>query len=222
MAAKKTKKTTAKPAPTEAPTPQAIADEVLAKAASAAQAASAELIKEKVTYEDEGAGKEALRTSVAANESAQEDYLPGTRQRDLLALPEYVYDDDRGIRRRVTRPKEYHYCWVEGSDITSFKLMGYRLCVYSGGRGLEEGGFSGTYLYECDQSGHVKLGDVYLMYCPIRLYEALNQEDRQAADRLSRIGETNFHNMGYRYGIRTFSEIDGVPGEPGSGRQISN
>lgn len=200
MAAKKsTKKTAAKPA-------EEVAAEVLAKAA-----ANVEAGREKIGTDDEGAGKDAVRDSLYADDGKQADYLPGTRQRDILALPEMVYDDDRGVTRRLTRPKEYHYCWVSGDDITKFKIMGYRLCLYAGGRGLEEGGLSGTYLYECDGSGHVRLGDVYLMYCPLRLYEALNLEDRQKADSLSRIGETQFHNMGYRYGIRTFSEVDGVP-----------
>ena len=167
----------------------------------------AELVKDKVTFEDEGAGKEAIQHSVAADDTKQEDYLPGTRVRDILAVPEFVWDDDRQMKRRASSPKEYHYCWVEGTDITRFKMMGYRLCMYRGGRGLSEYGFSGTYLYECDASGHVRLGDVYLMYCDHGLYEALAAEDRMEADRMSRIGETNFHNTGYQYGIRTFSEM---------------
>lgn len=170
----------------------------------------AELVKDKVTFEDDGAGKEAVAQSLAADDTKQEDYLPGTRTKDILGVPEYVWDDDRNVKRRASIPNLYHYCWVEGTDITRFKMIGYRLCLYKGGAGLEQYGFSGTYLYECDASGHVRLGDVYLMYCPIRLYEALAAEDRAEADRMSRIGETNFHNTGYRYGIRTFSEgLDG-------------
>ena len=187
--------------------PEKVAAEVLAKVD---EKIDAELVKEKVTFEDEGAGKDAIKDSLAADDSKQGDYLPGTRVKDILGVPEFVWDDDRNTRRRATFPHLYHYCWVEGSDITKFKMMGYRLCLYRGGAGLDDYGFSGTYLYECDQSGHVRLGDVYLLYCDMARYEALRAEDRAQADRYSRIHETNFHNMGYKHGIRTFAEKDGV------------
>ena len=200
------KKTTTKKAPTKKP--DTTVEDVLAKA----DAVSIEAGKEKVTFEDEGAGREAVRVS-ERDEHTQRDYIPGTRRRDMTALPEWVYDDRAGEKRRAfTIPSsEFHYCWVEGGDITSFKTMGYRMVPYAGGRGgLPSPGFSGTGMYECDISNHILLGDVYLMYCEKRLYEALAEEDRQESDKLSRIGANNFHNLGYRHGARTFEEVDGV------------
>lgn len=197
---KATKKTAKKPA-------AKAVEEVLAKVD-----ASIEAGKEKVTYEDEGAGREALR-SAEKDEHVQQDRIPGTRRRDITALPEFVIDDRTGERRRAftTPSSEFHYCWVEGGEITNFKAIGYRMVPYQGGRGgLPAPGFSGTAMYECDISNHIKLGDVYLMYCDLRLYNDLEEEDRQMADRLTRLGATNFHNLGYRHGIKTNEEIDGI------------
>lgn len=202
-----TKKKTTKKKVTKKPAAEPTVDEVLAKADSNI---AVEMVKDKVTFEDEGQGKEALR-SEETDRYKHRDYIPGTRNRDLTALPEYVFDDQENERRRAFNPKsdQFHYCWVEGSDITSFKANGYRMVPYAGGRGgLPAPGLSGTGMYECDLSGHIKLGDLYLMFCEMGLYLEIANEDREAADRMARLGETNFHNLGYRSGVRTFAELD--------------
>ncbi len=172
-----------------------------------------DLLKGTTTFEDDGAGKEALR-SEDQDRYRQADFIPGSRRRDLLMLPESVYDEASGEKRKAFGPdgsQRFHYCWVEGSDITRFKVTGYKMVPYNGGRGgLPSPGLSGTGMYECDISNHIKLGDAYLMFCDMRLYEALCQEDQEASDNLQRLGANNFHNMGYRHGSKTFEEIDGV------------
>ena len=172
-----------------------------------------DLLKDKTTFEDEGAGKEALR-SEDGDRYRQADFIPGSRRRDLLALPEYVFDEASGEKRKAFGPIDsmrFHYCWVEGSDITRFKVTGYKMVPYNGGRSdLGSPGLSGTGMYECDISNHIKLGDAYLMFCEMGLYEALVEEDRESSDNLQRLGANNFHNMGYRHGSKTFEEIDGV------------
>lgn len=200
MAAKKTTKKTA-----------SAAKEVLEKVDKKIEAES---VKEMVTHEDKGAADDVAGKSLFGDDSRQADFIPGTRKVDILAVPEYVYDQERGTRRRLTMPQEYHYCWVEGSadTMTRFRAIGYWLVNYNGSNaGFEEPGLSGTYLYECDPAGHVRLGDVYLMACPIRLFEALEAEDREEAQKQTRLHESQYHNLGYRYGVRTFSEgPDGV------------
>ena len=178
-----------------------------------AEKASVDLIKEKTTFEDEGAGRQGLR-SEDGDRYRQADFIPGSRRRDLLALPEYVFDEASGEKRKAFGPitsMRFHYCWVEGSDITRFKVTGYKMVPYNGGRSdLGSPGLSGTGMYECDISNHIKLGDAYLMFCEMGLYEALVAEDGEASDNLQRLGANNFHNMGYRHGSKTFEEIDGV------------
>lgn len=209
MTAKKktTKKAPAKQA-LDKESPKDIVAEVLKQADERVEAG-----KEKVTFEDEGRARVANQVD-ERNEHLQSDYIPGTRMRDMTALPEYIFDERRGERRLAfggDAHSRFHYCWVEGSDITKFKTIGYRLVPYNGGRGgLPSPGFSGSGMYECDISGHILMGDVYLMYCDIRLYEELVEEDRQRSHQQDRLGETNFANLGYRHGVRTFTEVDGV------------
>ncbi len=115
MASKKTtrKKAASKPA---AKTVEAKVDEVLAKAN---ESAGLETVKDIKTFEDEVNTSPAK--TLANDDTAQADYLPGTRRPSMLDIPEKVWDDDANATRVVTRPKEYHYCWVEGSDINHSK-----------------------------------------------------------------------------------------------------
>lgn len=141
----------------------------------------------------------------------QRDYLPGTRQRDLTRLPEFAYDEKLGKSRRVSIPSEYHYVWVHPSKIDRFHLDGYRLVIYSGGQnsGLAEGGLSGTNMYEQTLDKHVRNGDTFLMYAPMRLYAQLVKEDAERCAEWESAAENDHHNLGYRYGVRTFKEKDG-------------
>ena len=145
-----------------------------------------------------------------------QDHLPGSRPLDALDLPEFAYDEDVGRVRRITRPTEYHYCWVEGTDVDSFKHRGYMMVQYNGGdrSGLDGYGFKGTTLFTRTQTNWVQRADVYLMYCPIRLYEEIVREDREFCDRMRRMGQNNFMNLAYKYGIQAFTEVNRDPKAP--------
>ena len=148
--------------------------------------------------------------------SVPRDFLPGTKPLDALHVPEYAYDDDRHITRRVTLINDYHYIWVEGSDIDRFKHNGYRFVSYNGGMqsGLDTYGFNGTYLYERTLDNHVRRGDVYLMYCEMRLYAEIVRQDGEMAQTMRNMGHNNFHNIAYRYGIKSFHEVSPDPRAP--------
>lgn len=155
-------------------------------------------------------------TTDASTDPGQADYIPGTRPPDLTYLPDTVYDEHRRISRPCARKNEYHYCFVEAGKINQFKVNGYRFCLYDGGQGsgLAPGGLGGTYLFERTLDNHVRHGDTFLMYLPMRAYEALSAEMRKKLDAWNMAAETDFMNEGYRRGVRTFKEVDGV--------QISN
>jgi len=145
-----------------------------------------------------------------------QDFLPGTKPLDALHVPEFAYDDDRHCVRRITLPNEYHYIWVEGTDVDRFKHNGYRFVAYNGGvsSGLDGQGLNGTYLYERTLDNHVRRGDVYLMYCSMRLYEEIVRQDGEMAQKMRNMGHNNFHNIAYRYGIKSFHEVSPDPRAP--------
>lgn len=139
-----------------------------------------------------------------------QDHIPGTKPLDALHFPEFAYDDDRHLVRRISLPNEYHYIWVEGSDIDRFKHNGYRFVLYNGGpgSGIAEQGLSGTYLFHRTLDNHVQRGDVFLMYVPMRRYEEIVRENEERTHNMRNMGHNNFHNISYKYGIRSFHAVD--------------
>jgi hypothetical protein len=196
--------------PTPVKSPEDVAKEVLAKADESF------LVKDiPADYTSNLAGERKL--DPANNKShVPQDFIPGTKPLDALHLPEFAYDDDRHSVRRVSRPNDYHYIWVEGTDIDRFKHNGYRFCLYNGGNGsgLAENGLSGTYLYERTLDNHVRRGDVYLMYCDMGLYAEIVRQDGEMAHKMRTMGHNNFHNIAYRYGIKSFHEVQPDPRAP--------
>jgi hypothetical protein len=147
----------------------------------------------------------------AAVDRGQADFIPGTLRPDPTYLPERVYDEGSGVDRQVTRPSEYHYIWVVGEKITQFRTNGYKFCLHDGGpqSGLANRGFLGTGLYERTLDNHIRNGDTFLMYAPMRLYEQMVQADRDQVDAWTIAAQKDLHNEGYRRGVRTFEEEDG-------------
>jgi hypothetical protein len=188
---------------TEANAPKIVA-EVLA------QADASVLVKDIPADFTSDLSGEAKRDPANNRKHIPQDSIPGTKPLDALHVPEHAYDDDRHVVRRVTLPQEYHYIWVEGTDIDRFKHNGYKFVLYNGGpqSGLAEQGLSGTYLYDRTLDNHVRRGDVYLMYCSIRRYEEIVREDEERAHNMRNMGHNNFHNISYKYGIRSFHEMN--------------
>lgn len=143
---------------------------------------------------------------------AQDDYIPGTRVLDIQMVPNRAYDEDLGKTRAVGLPNDYHYCWVHTDKITQFRMYGYKFASYNGGpqSGLAPGGFSGTGIYEKTFDNHVRNGDMFLMWCSLRQYEAMSKDDADYRNRMESAVEDEVHNDGYRRGIRTFKEVNGV------------
>lgn len=141
----------------------------------------------------------------------QRDFLPGTRKHDLTKLPEFAYDENSQSVRRVSLPKEIHYVWVHSDKLDTMHSKGYRMARYDGGNqsGLAEGGLRGTNMFERTIDVHVRNGDTFLMFAPERLYVAIMAEDAEQVRRWEDAAEQDHHNLGYRYGIRTFREVDG-------------
>lgn len=188
-----------------------VAEEVIAKANE-----SIPLVKSiPTTYEDDISDM-PKNDPGHTKKHVPQDAIPGTRMLDALHVPEFAYDDDSHVTRRVSRPAEYHYCWVEGTDVDAFKHNGYKFVLYNGGpgSGLDGMGFKGTYLYTRTLDNHVQRGDVYLMYCSMRLFEQIVRDNADMAHRLRMMGQNNFANLGYRYGIKTFTEVNRDPRAP--------
>jgi hypothetical protein len=147
----------------------------------------------------------------AAVDPGQADFIPGTRHPDPTYLPERIYDEGMGVVRQVTLRSEYHYVWVVDVKLTQFRANGYKFCLHDGGSqsGLANRGFLGTGLYERTLDNHIRNGDTFLMYAPIRLYEQMQQADRDQIDAWTIAAQKDLHNEGYRRGVRTFEEVDG-------------
>ncbi|MGH9426145.1 MAG: hypothetical protein ACRD2L_07575, partial [Terriglobia bacterium] len=96
----------------------------------------------------------------------QADFLPGTLKVDLPYIPEFVEDEMTGERRRLLRPQEYHYIWVQRELVIRYRANQYKFVLYNGGQlsGLAGAGFSHTGLFEQTADNHVMLGDCLLMY----------------------------------------------------------
>lgn len=141
----------------------------------------------------------------------QRDFIPGTRRHDLTRLPEFAYDETSQTVRRVSLPKEYHYVWVHPDKLDSMHGKGYRMVRYDGGNlsGLASGGLRGTNMFERTIDVHVRNGDTFLMFAPDRLFRAMEAEDRLQGEHWQSAAEEDHHNLGYRYGVRTFKEEDG-------------
>jgi hypothetical protein len=144
-------------------------------------------------------------------EQNQRDFIPGTRRHDLSRIPEFAYDETTQTVRRVSLPKEIHYVWVHPDKLDTMHSKGYRMARYDGGNqsGLAEGGLRGTNMFERTIDVHVRNGDTFLMFAPERLYLAVVADDAEQADRWQNAAEQDHHNLGYRYGVRTFKEVDG-------------
>lgn len=145
-------------------------------------------------------------------EHAQADYIPGTRVSDIQQVPSRIYDEETDGVRQVGLPDSYAYCWVHPEKITTYRLSGYRFCIYNGGpgSGLADRGFQGTGVFEKTFDMHVRNGDMFLMYVDRRLHERFEKEDIAMRERHEGSAEGQVHNDGYRRGIRTFKEVNGV------------
>lgn len=151
-------------------------------------------------------GKSALGERTAENQG-QADFIPGTKNTDMLYIPDFVEDERTGIARRLLRKDEYHYIWVSHELITSFRANGYKFVQYEGGpqSGLVGDGFKHTGFFERSIDNRVMLGDTYLMYIPIRQYEAIVAAEREELDALNApLGQ--MRSEGSQRGIRTFVE----------------
>jgi hypothetical protein len=181
------------------------AEKALADIRSQAELKSSAML----TEEPEFLGKSPETT--ASTDRAQADALPGTLRPDPTYLPEHAYDEGSLVSRRVTLPNEYHYIWVVDVKVTQFRALGYKFCIHDGGpqSGLAEGGFRGTGLYERTLDNHIRNGDTFLMYAPLRLYEQMQQRDRDQIEAWTVAAQRDLHNEGYKRGVRTFEEVDG-------------
>jgi hypothetical protein len=139
------------------------------------------------------------------------DRIPGTRPKDVLDIPDRVYDEISGVDRPCALKGTYHYCWVEGSKINWFKVRSYRFVLYDGGSrsGLAGRGFAGTNMFERTLDNHVRHGDIFLMYTDIRTWEDIREEDRKKLESWNKMPSGGLHNEGYGRGVRTFEEVDG-------------
>jgi hypothetical protein len=147
----------------------------------------------------------------ASHNPSQRDFIPGTAVIDPTYIPERCYDEIAQQDRAVALKNDYHYVWVTDNKINQFKIKGYRFVLYDGGSqsGLAAGGLRGTYLFERTIDNHVRNGDVFLMWCPLRLWEELVAYDQEQGQRWEQAAENDHHNLGYRHGVRTFKEVDG-------------
>lgn len=189
--------------------------EILSAPESEDKAAVREILKDAVKaseflYSEPDVSGVSPTTDPSAN-PAQADFIPGTRPPDTVYLPDFVDDEMRGIRRPCALKNEYHYCFVETSKRDAFKSWGYRYVQYNGGQnsGLAQHGFSGTDMFERTLDNHVRHGDTFLMYIPIRGYEALVAEERKQIDAWNEVPRSEMHNAGYASGVRTYQERDG-------------
>lgn len=158
---------------------------------------------------------EGAKTTASSHDNlkyAQKDYIPGTRIHDLQQVPSHAYDEDLQRTRQVGLPSDYHYCWVHTDKITQFRIEGYRFVQYNGGpgSGLAAGGFSGTGMFEKTFDNHVRNGDMLLMWCDMRRFEEIQSDDFKRRQAFESSVESEVHNDGYRRGVRTFVEKDGV------------
>ena len=82
---------------------------------------------------------------------------------------------------------------------------------YDGGNlsGLAAGGLRGSNMFERTIDVHVRNGDTFLMFAPTRLFDSLVEEDRLQGEHWQSAAEEDHHNLGYKYGVRTFKEVDG-------------
>lgn len=202
----KTKTKITKPAEEE---PKVESQEVAAKAVEEILQGAADKASGMLQGEPEITGRSPV--NIATESRAQADFLPGTRMPDPTYLPEFAYDETAGVSRRVTIPTEYHYIWVVDLKLTRFRTLGYRFCLHDGGSlsGLANRGLLGTGLYERTLDNHVRNGDTFLMFAPLRLYEQMQQADRDQMEAWSQAAQKDLHNEGYARGVRTFEEIDG-------------
>jgi len=191
------------------PSPKAVADKAVKEIMAEAEAKVEEKSSLILVAEDDQLGRSPDKDT--SKVPAQRDYIPGTRRTDLTELPERAYDEELDIDRQVTLPKEYHPCWVADALVQRFRVRGYKFALYDGGNqsGLAPRGFKKTGLFERTLSGHVRNGDTVLMFVPMRLYEEFKEEDRIQIDRWNRAAQSDYHNLGYRHGIKTFEETSG-------------
>jgi hypothetical protein len=194
------------------PTPEMSATEVkaaLADVMGQAAAQTGDMLQSAEAERLEEAKPESSSYDPVMNN--QRDFIPGTRRHDITRLPEYAYDENGQNVRRVSLPKEYHYVWVHPDKLDSMHGKGYRMARYDGGSlsGLAPGGLRGTNMFERTIDVHVRNGDTFLMFAPMRLFEAIVAEDAEQVRKWEMAAEHDHHNLGYRYGVRTFKEKDG-------------
>ena len=193
-------------------TPEMSADEVkaaLKDVMGQAATQTSELLQTTPAELLEGAKPEGSSYDPVMNN--QRDFIPGTRRHDLTRLPEFAYDETSQSVRRASLPKEYHYVWVHPDKLDQMHGKGYRMARYDGGNlsGLATGGLRGTNMFERTIDVHVRNGDTFLMFAPMRLWEQLMAEDAQQAEHWQSAAEQDHHNLGYKHGVRTFKEVDG-------------
>jgi hypothetical protein len=210
------KKTTTKKVATEKKTEESliVTPQEASSTPDEAAAAAAEILgaaKDQALSQDEYRLIGASPEHSASHNPNQKDFIPGTRHIDPTYIPDRCYDEIAQTERAVGLKHEYHYIWVTENKINQFKVLGYKFVLYDGGSmsGLAVGGFRGTYLFERTIDNHVRNGDVFLMWCDRRLYEDLQAEDQEQIQKWEAAAENDHHNLGYRYGVRTFKEVDG-------------
>jgi hypothetical protein len=209
MAKKVTKKT-----PTQESkivTPEQVTAESSASEAAEAAAEILQTANQQVLSQDEYRLIGASPEHSASHNPNQRDYIPGTRHIDPTYIPDRCYDEIAQRERPVALKSDYHYVWVTENKINQFKIRGYKFALYDGGSmsGFAAGGLRGTYLFERTIDNHVRNGDVFLMWTDLGNWERLCEEDREQGRKWESAAENDHHNLGYRYGVRTFKEVDG-------------
>jgi hypothetical protein len=144
----------------------------------------------------------------------QADFVPGTKPSDTLYIPERVTEVGSTYSRKCALHDDYMYAWVldtvDHSKVMSYKNNGYKLCLYAGGglSGLADRGFTNTDLFDNDR-GRVRHGDLLLMWIERRGWDALAKEEKELLESWNRAATDDLHNVGYRHGVRTYTEEDG-------------
>lgn len=145
----------------------------------------------------------------------QRDHMPGKFRRDPSYVPEHVYDEVTGERKKVLDHNNYRYYMVTNDELklASATAVGWKYCLFDGGSrsGLLNGGFKGTgdAVFTRDIYGHCRRGDVFLMWMEVRRYEELREIDRDEVAKASLAPVGEFANVAYGKGIRAMAQVNG-------------
>ena len=147
-------------------------------------------------------------------EHYQADYVPGKKRRDKTRVPEHIYDEDLQRNRPALLLSNYSYVLVPQDDFLDYTGAGFKFCKFDGGSqsGLAFGGFTGTgdAIFTRTLTGNCQRGDCFLMFIPIRAWEAIRQEDLDNQSEAHKKVLGNFYNAGYDVGIKPSAQINGV------------